>query len=82
MKSFNNFINENQKFQGYEIVKRKSDGAIGKIDFIYSYTTGVKGYLKYQINFGDGFDKYLAKELEKPTREERKLYFDIKKYNL
>jgi len=82
MKSFNNFMNERQKFQQFQMAKRKSDGAIGKIDFTYPYTNGVERYLKYRIDFGDGIDKYLANELEKPTREEIDLYFDTKKYNL
>jgi len=87
MKSFYNFINEHQKFQVDDFVKRKIDGKIGKVDNISTYTDGMIRYMKYVVNFGEakglkGIRKYLAKELEIPTKDEVDLHFDTQKYNL
>ena len=50
MKSFYNFINEHQKFQVDDFVKRKIDGKIGKVDNISTYTDGMIRYMKYVVN--------------------------------
>ena len=66
MKKYNDFIFEHQKFQEHQYVRRKSDGEVGIISYVNTYSNGVNRYMKYSIDFDGGkVKKYLAKHLEK-----------------
>lgn len=85
MKMYKDFINEANKFFCWQLAKRKSDGKIEQIQKVGRYTRadGIGTEIKYKIEFDEGKIKYYtAKELDHPTEEEKRIHFDMLKYNL